>query len=153
MHDFSIVAIFKGEGRHLIEWIEYHALLRADHFYLYTNWAVSSGLAHITWVAQTSATAAARKQAGDADWKSGPFQVTEAEAKHYVKKAWNAMRAGAGCHGAAMPPGAEHWTLNTGLATKNNTLRPVVRPGGELEAGNPPYAKCNGGYLKQPCID
>ena len=37
MHDFSIVAIFKGEGRHLIEWIEYHALLRADHFYLYTN--------------------------------------------------------------------------------------------------------------------
>ena len=36
-HFFSLVLIFKDEAPYLREWIEYHLLLGADHFYLYQN--------------------------------------------------------------------------------------------------------------------
>lgn len=34
---FSILAAFKNETRYLREWIEYHRLVGAEHFYLYNN--------------------------------------------------------------------------------------------------------------------
>lgn len=33
----SICAIFKNEGKYLLEWIEYHKMLGVDHIYLYNN--------------------------------------------------------------------------------------------------------------------
>lgn len=36
-YDFVICAIFKDEARFLKEWIEFHALIGVNHFYLYNN--------------------------------------------------------------------------------------------------------------------
>lgn len=36
-HDFAICAIFQNEADYLREWIEFHRLVGAQHFYLYNN--------------------------------------------------------------------------------------------------------------------
>ena len=36
-YDLAVVAIFKNEGRYLKEWLDYHLLAGAQHFYLYNN--------------------------------------------------------------------------------------------------------------------
>ena len=36
-YNLSMCAIFKNEGAHLKEWIEYHKLVGVEHFYLYNN--------------------------------------------------------------------------------------------------------------------
>lgn len=37
VHDLSVVAIIKNEGRYLKEWLDYHLAAGVDHFYLYDN--------------------------------------------------------------------------------------------------------------------
>lgn len=37
LYDLAIVAIFKDEARYLKEWLDYHLLAGAEHFYLYNN--------------------------------------------------------------------------------------------------------------------
>ena len=37
LYDLAVVAIFKDEGKYLREWIDYHLLAGAEHFYLYNN--------------------------------------------------------------------------------------------------------------------
>ena len=37
LHDFSIVAVIKNDARYLEEWLNYHLVAGADHFYLYDN--------------------------------------------------------------------------------------------------------------------
>src|SRR4051794_11337491 len=36
-YDFTVCAIFQNEAKYLKEWIEYHRLVGAQHFYLYNN--------------------------------------------------------------------------------------------------------------------
>lgn len=38
-YDFAICAIFQNEGPYLKEWIEYHKIVGAKHFYLYNNYS------------------------------------------------------------------------------------------------------------------
>ena len=37
LHDLAIVAIMKNEERYVKEWLDYHLLAGADHFYIYDN--------------------------------------------------------------------------------------------------------------------
>lgn len=36
-YDFAICAVFQNEARYMKEWIEYHKIVGAQHFYLYNN--------------------------------------------------------------------------------------------------------------------
>ena len=36
-YNLAVVAIFKDEARYLREWLDYHLLTGAEHFYLYNN--------------------------------------------------------------------------------------------------------------------
>ena len=110
----------------------------------FTNWATSTGLAYMTWVAEETASQDVIRKAKDEDWKSGPFQVTDRQARQYAEGAMGALRAGASCEGAEMPPGVAHWRNNT----RTDALFPVVKPGGALAAGNPASAMCDGGSPK-----
>eukprot|EP01025_Chloroclados_australasicus_P053294 TRINITY_DN625_c1_g1_i1.p1 TRINITY_DN625_c1_g1~~TRINITY_DN625_c1_g1_i1.p1 ORF type:complete len:586 (+),score=24.89 TRINITY_DN625_c1_g1_i1:170-1927(+) len=43
-YDVSVCAIFKNEGRHLLEWISYHNLIGIQHFYLFNDYSTDEGL-------------------------------------------------------------------------------------------------------------
>ena len=122
---------------------------RDPHYYLFANWAVSGGLAYMTWEAEATAPQSVINEAKDEDWKHGPFQVTVGQAKEYAASAMRALRANARCDkwdggdggaDSSMPPGVAHWQQST----RSDSLNPAVA----LPVANPPYARSSG--LKSP---